>query len=417
MKLRFAAAVLALVLASCGGSPSSGALATSRLDRRSVAFEPAKAGAFERFSDELYGAVASTTDGNVAMSPYSALAALMMVRAGARGTTRSQLDQALRIGDAADADALFNAVDAQLASRNGTIKTPAGGSARVRLSTANSVWAQSGYPFETPFLDRLALDYGAGVHVVDYRRDPASARRSINAWVAKQTEDKIPELIPKGVLDALTRLVLTNAIYLNAPWRYPFDPAHTRDDTFNLFDGSRVTTPFMHASESFSYATGAGWQALRIPYVDPRLALEIVLPDDGRFDQIEAQVSAGHLATGAFHERSVALSLPRFSVRSQINLVDALRSLGIVDLFDGTADLSGITSAEALFVSDVLHEAYLAIDERGTEAAAATAVVIKATAAPDIVEFTVDRPFLFRLIDVPTATVLFLGRIANPVAR
>lgn len=408
---------MALVLTACAGSAPTGAVVTSQLHRRSVGFEPAEAGTFEHFGNALYLAAAAKTGGNVAMSPYSALAALMMVRAGAQGTTRSQLDQALGIAGIADADALFNAVDAQLASRNGTVKTASGGSATVRFSTANAVWAQSGYPFKSPFLDRLALDYGAGVRLVDYRRDTEGARRAINEWVAKQTERKIPELIPKGVLDALTRLVLTNAIYLKAPWQYPFDPALTRDGVFRLLDGSTVTTPFMRLNEAVGYAGGTGWQAVRIPYADTRLALEIVLPDNDRFDKIETELSRGQLSTGPFEQRSVALTLPRFTVRSQINLVDALRSLGITDLFDGAADLSGITDAEALFVSDVLHEAYIAVDEKGTEAAAATAVVIKATAAPNIVEFNVDRPFLFRLVDVPTATLLFMGRITNPAAR
>lgn len=410
--------VAVLLFSAACGSAATGTEAKSELPRRSVPFDnTTSAGALEPFSRRLYAAVASTTDGNLALSPYSVAVALMMVRAGAAGATRTQLTTALGLDRVEDADALMNAIDAELARRAGSYRRPDGSSTEVSLATANAAWAQKGYPFERAFLDELARDYAAGLHTVDYRADSEASRQAINRWVSERTRKKIPELIPKGVLDSLTRLVLTNALFLKADWQDPFERTATRDGVFERLDGTVTTVPFMQQTTAYGYAQGTDWQAARLPLIDGKLALDVVLPQRGRLRDIERALTAGQLKLDDLQSRSVALALPRFRFRSPTDLVDALRAIGITDLFGADADLRGITGAERLFVSDVLHEAYVAVDETGIEAAAATAVVIKATAAPqEPVVMRVDRPFLFVVRDLPTNTTLFIGRVIDPTA-
>ena len=265
----------------------------------------------------------------------------------------------------------------------------------------------------------LAADYGAGVRVVDYQANAEGARRAINRWVAERTNDKIPELIPTGVLDSATRLVLTNAIYLHAAWAEPFDTKATTDAPFTRLDRSAVTARLMRQTGTFGYAAGDGWQAVEVPYAGFELVMDVVIPDAGRFAAVEAQLTAG---IGQFvtpmSSASLLLGLPRFTFRTQAQLVDALKAMGIETLFDpDRADLSAISTAEKLYVSDVLHEAYIAVTESGTEAAAATAVVMKATAAPATPrEVLADRPFLFAIRDRDTGAVLMLGRVLDPTA-
>ena len=421
-------AAVALVAALAAGSCASegndtSTLLTSKVTRAAAdpaAIAPLSAG-LDRFGGELYLTVATQADNtgrNVALSPSSIGAALLMTRAGARTTTLAELDRALHLeGVSPSADAGQNAIDQALASRNTTVKGPNGEQLTVRLSTANSAWAQRGYPIDATYLDTLAKWYGAGLFTVDYSADAAGARDSINAWVSEQTAQKIPELIPAGVLDAMTRLVLTNAIYLKASWAQPFDTRATTDASFTKTDGATVTARFMHRTDALRYASGDGWRMVELPYAGDALAMDVIVPDTGRFATVERTL-AGGLApfVGALREAEVRVTLPRFTFRTQVELVDALTALGITQLFDpALADLSGITTAERLYVSDVLHEAYLAVTEEGTEAAAATAVVMKATAAPATIEtVTADRPFLFAIRDRATGAVLMLGRVLDP---
>jgi serpin B len=414
------AALAAVVAASCGSDAGASTLLTSKAARSAAdpaAVAPVSAG-LDRFGGELYAAAASRGDAagrNVALSPMNIATALLMTRAGAAGATRTELDRAMHL-DGVAADEGANAIEQALATRDTTVVGANGEKRTVRLSTANAVWAQRGYPIESSYLDLLATKYGAGLYTVDFGRS-AQARDTINGWVSDRTAKKIPELIPPGVLDAMTRVVLTNAMYLKAAWTEPFDTKATADATFTRADRSTVTAPFMHRTDTLRYAAGDGWRLVELPYAGGQLVMDVIVPDTGRFDTVERSLARGLAPfVASLEDASVRVTMPRFTFRTQLELVDVLTSLGIVQLFDPErADLSGVTTAEKLYVSDVLHEAWLAVSEDGTEAAAATAVVIKASAAPGRTEeVTADRPFLFAIRDRGTGAVLMLGRVLDP---
>jgi serpin B len=242
---------------------------------------------------------------------------------------------------------------------------------------------------------------------------------TINDWVAEQTEDRIEDLIPPGVLGAATRLVLTNAIYFNAAWAQPFEASATQDEAFHLLDGGQVTVPMMHQTESFGYLAGDGYQAVELPYEGHELSMVILLPDEGGFEAFEAGLDAAQVEAilQETSDRQVALALPRFEFEAQFSLADTLGAMGMPDAFSDQANFSGMTGTRDLFISAVIHKAFVAVDEEGTEAAAATAVVMVEGAMPaEPLEVRVDRPFLFLIRDIQTGTVLFLGRVMDPAA-
>jgi serpin B len=412
-----AALILVGLLVGCGARADADVVRGSAARR---AAEPASAlpvaSALDRFGGELFTAVAEVSTDNVILSPYSVAVALAMTRAGAAGETRAQLDRTLHF-EGIDVDAGFNALERALSSRSKAVENAEGERVDVKLATANALWPQKGYPFTPMFLDLLAAQYGAGLHVVDFEHNTEAARRAINKWVAAETAKKIPELIPKDALDTLTRLVLTNAIYLKAAWAEPFDEAATSDRSFRRLDATTVSAPFMHLTTELRFASGSGWQTVELPYAGGQLAMDLIVPDSGRFDEVATTLRHGATPfLSGLSRQTVDLSLPKFRFRTAADIVDILASLGIVDLFDPTkADLSGMTDAEKLYVSGVLHEAFIDVNEKGTEAAAATAIVIRASAAPaKPVELVVDRPFFVVLRDLETNAVLFLGRVVDP---
>ena len=250
--------------------------------------------------------------------------------------------------------------------------------------------------------------------------DTEAARGLVNAWTAEQTHDRIPQIIPPGVLDALTRLVLVNALYLKAPWETPFEKGSTRPGDFHRLDGSVVRTDLMQGAVGGSLLVADGWQALRIPYAGGALAMTVVLPDRGRLPAVDTllreQGVAGFLADGAAGE--VQLTLPSWTFRSDTPLGDVLVALGMTDAFDAeAADFDPMTEdPNGLFVSAVLHQTFIAVDEDGTEAAAATAVVMQDSAVLVSDRLVVDRPFLFVVHDTAHGTPYFLGRVLDPSA-
>jgi serpin B len=376
------------------------------------------------FGADLYGLLAGQAGGgNVVFSPASIVAALAMTHAGAAGTTAEEMTEALHFTLQGDAlHQAFNSLDAALESRSWEGKNAEGEDEGVLVKTANSLWAQQDLDFEQDFLDTLAANYGAGVRLVDYKTAAEAARQAINQWVAGETNDKIPELIGQGVLNALTRLVLVNAVYLDATWANQFDPGLTADGQFTTLAGDSVTASMMSQSESFPYAAGDGWQAVELPYLRDELAMLLIVPDSGRFAQVESGLSSGLVAEAAARLEAgtqVNLTMPKFEFRTQASLNEALTALGMTSAFDpDTADFSGMTTQEKLFISDVIHEAYIDVDEGGTEAAAATAVIMEmAMAMPgEIVNLTIDRPFIFAIRDRETGALLLLGRVADPTA-
>src|SRR3990172_9369908 len=374
----------------------------------------------QAFAADLYAALAAA-EGNLVFSPLSIHLALAMALGGVEGETATQMESALRVAgiDPGALHAALNALDAALAARNREPVQVGDREEKVEISVVNSLWGQRGFEFLAEYLDLLATNYGAGMRLVDFKTAAEEARLAINEWVADQTNDRITDLIPEGAIDELTRLVLVNAVYLDATWASQFSPDATFDAPFTLLDGTEVTVPTMHQSLSVPYAAGDGWQAVELPYTGEELSMIIVVPDAGSFPAVEESVGALLDQVRAALTRSeVYLSLPKFEIRTQAGLADALRALGMTDAFDpAAADFTGISVEEELYVSDVIHEAFISVDEDGTEAAAATAVIIGTTSAPvAVVELTVDRPFLFFLQDRATGAVLFLGRVVNPTA-
>lgn len=379
----------------------------------------AVAAADSTFGAALLAVLAEGSDANLAVSPFSIRLALAMTYAGAGGETADQMAAVLGYNLPGDRlHAAFNALDAAIEDRAGAFPGEGGEERSIEISISNSLWGQAGFPVKQAFLDALALNYGAGMRLVDFVTAAESARQVINAWVAGETNDRIPELIPPGVLDPQTLLVLTNTVYLLADWALPFDSEATADGSFTRLDGSTVTAPFMHQQLNTGYALGDGWRAVELAYVGQEVAMLLVVPDEGRYP--EAEASAADLfaeVRSALAPIEVKLALPRFEFRSRASLPEALRSLGMVDAFDGgAADFSGISGEGGLFISDVIHEVFVSVNEAGTEAAAATAVIMGRGLPPIPVELTVDRPFLFWLYDRPTGSVLFLGRVLAPSA-
>jgi serine protease inhibitor len=425
MKTKLAALLsLALVAAACSPAGSTGDDVTlARADVPRASTSPADAAAagaaIAGLGLDLYRAIAADGEANVVLSPTSIALALAMARAGARGETAAEMDAVMRDLGADGNEAWLNALDAALATRSGTFKDDSGQDLDVALRIANAPFAQAGMPLEQAYLEALASRWGAGLRLVDYRRDAEAARKAINAWVDDQTEQRIPELLAPGVLTPDSRLTLVNAIYLKAPWQTAFSVGATAPGAFTRADGSTVDVPMMQVGEAMPYAAGTGWRAVEIPYVGGSLAMTVIVPDD--LAAFEAALTADGLTsiTGALADAPVALTLPKFSIETKAQLGDVLVALGMPTAFSDAADFSGITTAEQLVIDEVIHQANIDVDEKGTEAAAATAVVMRAGSAPaEPVTLKVDRPFLFALRDVPTGAVLFLGRVGDPsVAR
>ena len=368
-----------------------------------------------RFAFDLYRQL-SVGEGNLFLSPHSISLALAMTYAGARSTTEQEMAQALQfLLSQEKLHPAFNALDQELAKRGQGAKGK--DDKGFRLNIVNAIWGQKNYSFLPAFLDTLAMNYGAGLRLLDFKGSPEPSRITINDWVSDQTEDKIKDLIPQGAIDPLTRLVLTNAIYFNAAWQYPFPEAATSDGDFRLLDGNTISVPLMHITESFSYAQGDGYQAVDLPYDGGELSMLVLLPDTGQFATFEKELAAERFAAilGEMESRQVALGLPKFEYTSEFNLNAVLASMGMPQAFSDMADFSGMTGDRDLYISDVIHKAFVAVDEAGTEAAAATAVIMRATAMPaEPVVLAVDRPFVFLIRDIKTGAILFVGRVLDP---
>jgi serpin B len=289
-----------------------------------------------------------------------------------------------------------------------------------QLNIANSIWGQADFEFKQPFLDTLAQHYGAGLFAVDYKNNPESARLAINDWVADETAQKIEHLIPAGAIDSLTRLVLANAIYFKGSWLNPFNESMTTEAPFYTLDGSEITVDMMKLyGENFFYGQGENYQAINLPYLSSDFVMTLLVPDAGAFQEFEAELTTEGLAeilTSLDYTR-LDLEMPKFDFESYINANDPLIALGMGDAFDPiAADFSGITDEEDLMITDVLHKATITVDEEGTEAAAATAVIIGVTSAmpEDPISLVIDRPFMFLIRHQPTNTILFMGRVLQP---
>ena len=373
-----------------------------------------QASSINSFSVSLYRLFAAQS-GNLFFSPYSITAALGMTDAGARGETDSQIRQALRVklqGD--DFHAALNGLDQSL---TGHVQATPG----LTLDIVNSTWMQTGWDFRVAYLDFLSHYYGAGVNLLDFASEPEQSRVIINTWVADQTSQKVVDLIPQGAIDGSTRLVLTNAIYFLADWLYQFNPSLTKDQTFTRLDNSTVTTPMMRLGDTgttvtLNYSRIGKVSALDLPYRGDRLCMTTLLPDSGSFFDFESTISIekiDSLLQALDSTKLYPVLLPKFTFATgSIVLDSALQSLGMTDAFDpGKADFSGIDGIKDLWVSKVFHKAFIAVDEKGTEAAAATGSIYTYAGHPS---FNADRPFIFLIRDTQTKAILFMGRVLDP---
>lgn len=392
--------------------PTVGTAARSELDRINPEIPQADADMLAsdnlRFAFNLYQQVVATSDDNVFFSPHSISVALAMTYAGARSSTAEQMATAMQFGlPAEQLHPAFNALDQSLASNV---------SEDFQLNIVNQIWGQQGEQWQSDFLDTLAQHYGAGLQELDFQTQAEQSRIAINDWVAEVTQDRIEDLLPTGSIDAGTAMVLTNAIYFNALWQSEFDPADTYDTDFERADGSAVSVPLMHAVADYDYFNGGNYEAIRLPYKQAGMSMIAIVPPAGQFDAFEQTLDAGvfNEAIAGLSSTSVNLALPKLEFEAPLGLKSHLEALGMPLAFSG-GDFSGIRAGGGLTIDDVLHKAFVKVDEKGTEAAAATAVVVAETSAPQAdVTLHLDRPFAFAIYDSTSNTLLFLGRVVDP---
>lgn len=367
----------------------------------------------------IFGSLGAQESGNLAVSPYSISAALALTANGAKGTTLDQLELVFGGTGIRQVNGGLNALTAHVESLAGDVEKRDGTRTTLALDAANALFGQRGVTWEEPFLETLATSYGAGMNVVDWAGDTEGARNAVNTWTAEQTRDKIPEILTQDSVGADVRMVLVNTLYIKAAWEQPFDKELTEDGAFTLLDATTVDVPLMKGSEPTgdAFATGEGWQAARLPYAGAQVAMTVVVPDAGRYADVEADLVARGAGSylAALEPDNVMVTLPSWTFRVHRSLVEPLQELGVEVPFEGgAADFSAMTTEEDLYVSGVEHEVFIAVDEEGTEAAAATAVVVRTTSAPMVSELVADRPFLFVIHDVEHGTPLFLGRVVDP---
>ncbi len=423
-------AILALAgLVACGGSESDSPpdepsnsvdteVVQSDLERdRDPSVEPAdlatQVEGNNAFALDLYKSVLGDHQGeDLIASPYSVSIALAMTYAGARGQTEADMASVMHYRlPQEDLHPVFNKIDLELESRGENAEGSDG--EPFQLNVANSIWGQDGFEFKEPFLDTLALNYGAGLRILDFGSDPEGSRDIINQWVEGETEGLIKDLLPMGSIRPSTRLVLTNAIYFNAAWALKFDENMTRDGDFTLLDSTTKSVPMMYQMETFSHTRVDDVDALELMYDGDEVSMVILMPED--FESFERDIDAEFLTevSSGLESKMVDLSMPKFEIESTVPLTQTLKDMGMQSAF-ASADFTGMADAE-LVITDVLHKAVIKLDEAGTEAAAATAVVVGETSAPSAdIELEINKPFIYYIRDVETNTIIFMGRVLDP---
>lgn len=427
MKMVKCAFILAVVM---GGVVNCGAVekptVTAKTDTEVIAEGN------NRFALELYAKLRSD-EGNLFFSPYSISTALAMTYGGARSETKRQMAEVLCF------PAVFNDIDCdpnkELAKPTKQVRSQQqfhsalgviikdlnarGAKGRYELTVANALWGQKGYGFLKEFIELIKTCYGGELNEVDFIQSAEAARQTINGWVEEQTKGKIKNLIGPGVLNEMTRLVLTNAIYFKGNWARQFEKGETKDAAFTLISGKKIDVPMMNETADFNYTETEVCQILELPYVDDELSMIIFLPKKSDeligFEQMLTQENLSPWLAG-LRKRKVIVSIPKFKLTSEFSLADVLKSMGMTDAFSSTADFSGMNGKKDLFISAVIHKAYIDVNEEGTEAAAATGVAVSLTSVePErIPVFRADRPFLFLIRDNHSGSILFIGRVMNP---
>ncbi len=384
------------------------------------------------FAQRFFAQVSSENNGNLFFSPLSIHTALSMTYGGARGETARQMAEVLAFnlppGEGAEHAAYRQLLEALNDAPQTTFDTVQDGQRTTverpvyDLVVANRLWGQQDLGWDPGYIELTQTEYLAGVEQVDFSSNAEGARQAINQWVEETTRDRIKNLVPAGAIDALTRLVLANAIYFKANWADEFSESGTQEAPFHLADGSSVDVATMHQSETFGYAETADWQALALPYERNALSMLVVLPADqeGALETTQAQLASGELlaALESMNRTRVQVWLPKFSITQELNLGGSLQAMGMPLAFSDRADFSGMTPEAELSISSALHKAFIEVDEKGTEAAAATAIVMSLTSMPIEQEppkvFRADRPFLFLIRHNASGAILFAGRVMDP---
>ena len=348
-------------------------------------------------------------EGNLSFSPYGISTALAMTWAGARDTTEQEMARTLHfVLPQERIHPIFGAVQQSLERGAGL-----GG---YRLNIANRLWGQQGHPWLPPFLDLTRMQYEAELAALDFASNPETCRQTINAWVLEKTAGKIDELLPPGILDATTKLVLTNAIYFKGQWEHRFEASQTRNRAFTLLSGQVVQVPTMQQEGELGLAETTTASILVLPYSGLDLSMVILLPHEANgLAALEAQLTPQDLAAwlGAVRPGAVVMTLPRFRTTSEFALKSTLAEMGMNAAFDpNTADFSGMDGRRDLYITAVVHKGFVEVNEEGTEAAAATGVIVGPTSAGP--SFVADHPFVFLIRDSVTGSILFLGRIVDP---
>ena len=370
------------------------------------------------FALDLYHQL-EAREGNLFYSPFSISSALAMTYAGAEGKTAEEMAEVFHF--LMEEDRLhpaFNALDQYLESLAAQ-EIPDDMGEAFQLNIANAIWGQKDFHFESDFLDTLAANYGAGLRLLDYVLEPEKSRLKINDWVSDQTKERIQNLIPQGAINSDTRLVLSNAIYFKATWLESFEESLTEDGVFYGLGGEEIITPMMSLSSdaSFPYYQGDGLQVVELPYLGGQVSMLVLMPEQGQFSGFEESLNAENLdqIIGNLAYQPMYLNFPKFEFETEISLANILAEMGMPSAFSDAADFSGMTGTRDLFISDVFHKAFVSVDEEGTEAAAATAVLMELTSAPENpIRLVVDRPFLFLIRDTQTNSILFMGRVVKP---
>jgi serpin B len=401
--------ITAAVLAA-GTAAEAGNEERTRADRSAVVQGNSQ------FAFDLY-ARARAGDGNVCFSPYSVSNALAMTFAGARGETAAQMSRVLHLPFGGER--LHSAFATVISDLNGPRSAR-----KAELAVANALWPQTGFPIDPTFRSIVQKQYGAGLQPLDFATRPEKARIAINGWVEQQTRDRIKDLIPEGVIGSRTRLVLTNAIYFKGDWMHAFREADTRKETFKLSGGRDIgNVPLMHQQRLLRFLDGGDFRALELPYRDNELSMIVLLPNavDG-LRALEQTLTPETVANwlDRMTDYDVDVTLPRFKVTAQFQLAEALAHLGMPLAFSSEANFTGIAPAPPLQLSAVIHKAFVEVNEKGTEAAAATAATMQLTSLqpprqPRAV-FRADHPFVFVIRDNATGSLLFVGRVVNPLA-
>jgi serpin B len=368
-----------------------------------------------RFAFDLYREViGGDEESNVFFSPFSISTALGMTYYGARGETASDMAEVLHLTlPPAAINKAFGTVTEKLNS--GSLHEDQPGDP-FTLVVSNGLWVQNGFNLLDSFVSDIREAYSASVENLDFTGNTEGSRETINSWVAENTLNRILNLIPQGILDADTRLVLTNAVYFKASWENPFNEYSTSSREFKLTDGTVANIPMMTQTERFNYSSTNEYSAVELGYAGGSAAMLIVVPD-GDFHRFEQDLNAEYLEgirNGLSYE-SIKLSMPLFEFTQSMQLGDILKLMGMESAFDDRADFSGITGSRDLRISSVVHKAFVKVDEAGTEAAAATAVVMTLRAMPEAaVEMNINRPFIFFILDNETGSIVFMGRVMNP---